>query len=315
MDAKNFYRALDYQGLTFKSNDRKAMATKSLIAELEQLHDEARSSDKAVASKYPLTFSFQDANVFRDITRLVFSYVEKQNGFSSSDRGKIRMFVRIFIPLFFHIDDVVPEGVALESDEAEDESGEDDDESHSINTEDSGETGSGGRSVSPATTPSASTSHATPTTRRRSGRHRADEAESRLLRDVLKRSKNASSVDDAESTQENGTQSPSTVRAQSASQAPEDEAEHPSGTENEEGAAKSEEPESAADEEEEAPPSPAKKATAVPEPDQGKQEKGNRLFAAAAAATAPGLHKRTVYSFFCNNAFYCFFRLYQVRSA
>ncbi|ORY91047.1 hypothetical protein BCR43DRAFT_463715 [Syncephalastrum racemosum] len=311
MDAKNFYRALDYQGLTFKSNDRKAMATKSLIAELETLHDEYRSQDKALVSKYPLTFSFQDANVFRDITRLVFSYVEKQNGFSSNDRGKIRMFVRIFIPLFFHIDDVVPEGVALESDEAEDESGEDDDENHSLNTEDSGETGSGERSVSPATTPSATSS--AHTTRRRSGRHRADEVDSRLLRDVLKRSKGASSADDADSTQENGTLSPSMARAQSNSQAPEDEAENRSGNDNEEGtAAKSEEPESVADEEEETLRSPAKKAATISESEDSKQEKGNRLFAAAAAATAPGLHKRTMYSFFCNNAFYCFFRLYQL---
>ncbi|KAI9322472.1 hypothetical protein BX666DRAFT_2017097 [Dichotomocladium elegans] len=274
MDAKNFYRSLDYQGLTFKSNDRKAMAVKSLVSEIESLHEEAKTGQKNPKKPaYPLLFTFEDPEVFKDITRLIFSYIEKQNGFSSNDRSKIRTFVRIFIALFFHVDDVVPEGMNIESDDGEDQTSEEEDENHSVMTEES----DADMSRSPrerSRSPSAGV-------RRRSGRSRTEEADTSvdLLRDVLTKNK-STHTDDNDTV--NSDDTPSASRDLSVTPAPEDD-----------------------DEEENL-------SNAEEKPIKTEKQEGNRLFAAAAAATAPNVHKRTAYSFFCNTPFYCFFRLYQL---
>ncbi|KAI9498981.1 hypothetical protein BDB00DRAFT_867052 [Zychaea mexicana] len=372
MDAKNFYRALDYQGMTFKSNDRKAIAAKALVNEIENLHDEAREGEKGnIRDLYPLRFTFDDKQVFKDVTRLIFSFIEKQNGFSSSDRSKIRTFVNIFIPLFFHVDDVVPEGFAVLSEDEEDLTADEDDEGQSINTEDSDVDADGSsrsprdrRSRSPSGTPAAAAAVGT-TTRRRNGRNRTDDADpsADLLRDVLTKNNKSTPADDNDSSFD---KSPSALRDLSATPAPEDDTE---GEEPESAAAaatannnirdgsyedkpiKTEEQSSADERESSAAvaatanageglssspqpmdvddqPSNAGDATtggsqAVEDDDRSTKSnnnnnnysnhpEGNRLFAAAAAATAPGLHKRTVYSFFCNTPFYSFFRLYQM---
>ncbi|KAF1800657.1 hypothetical protein FB192DRAFT_1327944 [Mucor lusitanicus] len=233
LDAKNFYRALDYQGITFKSNDRKAMAPKALVSEIENLqHDKKMKEggcDKAVHSKesYQFKFAFNDNGIFKDVTRVIYSFIDRQTGYTSSDREKIRTFIQTFIPLCFQLDDVVPEGMSLYADEAEeDDLAEDDDDNNSTNTEES-------ESQSPS--------------RRRSGRsrnHHEDEHTMDLLRDVLTKNQNA--------LDESGLTAPS---------------EEPS---------------------------------------------GHKLLAAAAAAIAPGVTKRILYSFFCNTTFYCFFRLYEM---
>lgn len=345
MDAKNFYRALDYQGLTFKSNDRKAMAVKSLVAEIETLHEESRAQEVGKGSnkntQYPLLFSFDDPEIFKDITRIIFSYIEKQNGFSSNDRAKIRTFVRIFIPLFFHVDDVVPEGLNVESDEGDEHSMDEEDESHSVNTDYSeAELGRSPRDRSRS--PSAGV-------RRRNGRHRADEADGSadLLRDVLTKNSKQTTGDDNDTVNsyETGTKSPLASRDLSETPVPEDnddadveendnmDVDMDVDVTNDSGDPYANGDEERSIKKEDISGDEQTKFTSDMDADNGATidsnhntdrsrspsnaaesdgQEGNRLFAAAAAATAPGMHKRTVYSFFCNTAFYCFFRLYQV---
>ncbi|KAI9255096.1 hypothetical protein BDA99DRAFT_485496 [Phascolomyces articulosus] len=353
-DAKNFYRALDYQGTSFKSNDRKGIAQKALVLEIENLHDDFRENEVDIKDKdaYPLQYIFPDQDVFRDVTRLIFSYIEKQNGFSSNDRRKIRNFINVFIPLFFHVGDVIPEGYSIESEDEEDASADEDDEGHSINTEDSDADMDNIRSPRNRRSRSPST---TPTTRRRNGRSRTDDhndTSADLLRGVLtKKNKNPTSADDGEAFDK----SPSAQRDTSTTPAPEEgedfeadtnqrdesyddskpiKTEDPSSADEREnmngGAASSSSPQDMSADEK---PNNAIDATNGVECDEKEEQasvtgtatagttksnndvqnpEGNHLFAAAAAATAPNMNKRTSYSFFCNNAFYTFFRLYQL---
>ncbi|KAI9485323.1 MAG: hypothetical protein EXX96DRAFT_475954 [Benjaminiella poitrasii] len=175
LDAKNYYKALDYQGITFKSNDRKAMAPKALVSEIEGLrHDKKskESSTKAIVSTVPFQFKFEmgDPNILKDITRIVFSFIDRQSGYTSSDREKIRTFIQTFLPLCFQVDTVLPEGIHYETEEEVEEEEEEDD-MHSTNTEES-ESDIG---RSPRKSP-----------RRRSGRrNHEDEHTMDLLRDVL----------------------------------------------------------------------------------------------------------------------------------
>lgn len=281
MDAKNFYRALDYQGITFKSNDRKAMAPKALVGEIETLHHEKKikRGEKYVHTKesFQYQFTFKDPEVFKDVTRVIYSFIDRQSGYSSSDREKIRTFIQTFIPLCFQVEDVVPEGMSHYMDEVEeDDLAEDDDDNHSTNTEES-ESDVGRsprkRSMSPS--------------RRRSGRssrnHHEDEHTMDLLRDVLTKNQNALDV--------NGDRSRSPSISNDAQ-------------------VKSEENDGEILTDEVI--STLTEGLISPSPQHQEEALGDRLFAAAAAAIAPDVKKRVLYSFFCNTTFYCFFRHYEV---
>lgn len=86
-DSKNFYKSLDYQGNTFKSNDRKSLSVKAMMAEVEQ-HKQFK-------------FEPSDCTVIKDMVRLVLFYLRRQNGFTKRDKRKIRSFLCTFIPNFF----------------------------------------------------------------------------------------------------------------------------------------------------------------------------------------------------------------------
>lgn len=289
LDAKNFYRALDYQGITFKSNDRKAMAPKALVSEIENLQHDKKMKEggcnKAVHSKesYQFKFAFNNNGIFKDVTRVIYSFIDRQTGYTSSDREKIRTFIQTFIPLCFQLDDVVPEGMSHYADEVEeDDLAEDDDDNNSTNTEESESDVARSprkRSQSPS--------------RRRSGRsrnHHEDEHTMDLLRDVLTKNQNA--LDESSLTVRSRSRSPSAPLEEVAVVKTEldttvistltDEADNTAAATTDSPMRINEEP------------------------------SGDKLFAAAAAAIAPGVKKRILYSFFCNTTFYCFFRLYEM---
>ncbi|EIE76470.1 hypothetical protein RO3G_01174 [Rhizopus delemar RA 99-880] len=100
LDAKNFYRALDYQGITFKSNDRKAMAPKALVSEIEHMLQQQK---KKKVQGHQFKYDLADQDVFKDVTRVIYSFIDRQTGYSNSDRERVRFFIQTFIPLCFHV--------------------------------------------------------------------------------------------------------------------------------------------------------------------------------------------------------------------
>lgn len=127
IDEKNYYKSFDYQGLTFKSAERKTLTTRYLLNEIEKIyqHDEdteeldknrRRTEPKKKASTFMetmpgtlgLTFVFDDSGLFKDISLLIFSYMEHQNGFGKTDRDKVQHFIETLIPSFFITDNVIP---------------------------------------------------------------------------------------------------------------------------------------------------------------------------------------------------------------
>ncbi|CAO3644942.1 unnamed protein product [Cunninghamella echinulata] len=124
MDEKNYYKSLDYQGLTFKSSERKTVTNRYLINEIESLyrHEEEEedmnekgrsTTDNREKSILPLKsktttphLSYQisdDAEIIDDIFFLVCSYMEHQNGYSSNDKERVQSFFKSFIPTFFNV--------------------------------------------------------------------------------------------------------------------------------------------------------------------------------------------------------------------
>ena len=132
VDAKNFYKALDHQGITFKQNDKKYITAKSFVLEIENAKAaQLRKRDGASNSKvgggagssrgssgsppsaaagspstrplgYQLQYQFEDVGVLHDAVKLVFSYLDHSpQQFGPQERRAIEKFLRSFIPVLF----------------------------------------------------------------------------------------------------------------------------------------------------------------------------------------------------------------------
>ncbi|TPX67159.1 hypothetical protein CcCBS67573_g07586 [Chytriomyces confervae] len=131
IDAKNYYKALDHQGITFKVTDRKALSSKTLLTEIETLYREQRERrrtalpQRATPSAYyafvsnsklgpgPLTstafsrhqmdFTLGDGigSVFRDARRLVLMHVGTTTTVSQGEEDRFGDFFNNFLKRFF----------------------------------------------------------------------------------------------------------------------------------------------------------------------------------------------------------------------
>lgn len=119
LEANNYYKALDHQGVTFKTSDKKAMTSKALVEEIENIrmaqprvHLLVKGS-RLISDGYSrvppqFLFDFPDKVVFRDISRLIVSFLERQEVYSPTDCERLRTFLESFIPLLFDIQDASP---------------------------------------------------------------------------------------------------------------------------------------------------------------------------------------------------------------
>ncbi|CCF52944.1 hypothetical protein NDA11_000980 [Ustilago hordei] len=106
VDARNYYKSLDHQGVNFKASDKKAITAKALIAEIEarKLQQQQRrlSMDPTLPRPKPrhqLVYVMDDMHVLTDVLKLAFSYLDRATGsYSSNDRERIEAFLRSFVP-------------------------------------------------------------------------------------------------------------------------------------------------------------------------------------------------------------------------
>ncbi|KAI9014417.1 hypothetical protein CLU79DRAFT_767523 [Phycomyces nitens] len=148
VEAKNYWKSLDYQGITFKSSDRKAITAKALVAEIESLRKDQRQgktlhSDSTrvlmTGRQGPqIACTFKDKTLFKDISRLVFSFLERQSIYNAAECDQVRAFIETFVPLFFDVTDVVPDAADIEEeDEGMEDVEDEEDESRSMQSYDS----------------------------------------------------------------------------------------------------------------------------------------------------------------------------------
>ncbi|KAJ2846753.1 hypothetical protein GGI22_006163, partial [Coemansia erecta] len=116
-DAKNYYRALDHQGLTFKSADRKNISPKHLITEIETRRREqqnlmpedvtttstgysaegVRRQNRKVASalrhRYQLEYRLSEPTVIADVINAILAHVGRQNSqFAPAEKEVMEKF-------------------------------------------------------------------------------------------------------------------------------------------------------------------------------------------------------------------------------
>lgn len=116
VDAKNFYKSLDHQGISFKANDKKNITSKHFMAHIEGLkakEEEKRAKALSEGDNQParlrhslgpldpeLVYSFDDTSVLHDSLKMIYSFLDhSQATYSPQERRSIEKFLRSFIPL------------------------------------------------------------------------------------------------------------------------------------------------------------------------------------------------------------------------
>ena len=105
VEAKNYWKSLDYQGITFKLTDRKAMMTRALVSQAEQARQQHALDD---TNKPHFSYAFKDIAVFKDVSRLVYFYLDRQPVYNPEDCQSMRVFMNDMITQFFDLSDVEP---------------------------------------------------------------------------------------------------------------------------------------------------------------------------------------------------------------
>ena len=105
VDARNFYKALDHQGVNFKSTDKKTITTKALVNEIESLVATQQQrrltldpSLPRLAPRYQLSFAMNDPHVLADVLRLVAHYLDRPSApFQPHDRARVRQVIKAML--------------------------------------------------------------------------------------------------------------------------------------------------------------------------------------------------------------------------
>ncbi|KAI6153808.1 hypothetical protein BKA82DRAFT_14535 [Pisolithus tinctorius] len=106
VDAKNFYKSLDHQGIVFKTNDKRCITAKHFVGNIEtikaeQMQKRERERQRpsfAAGSSWAPTGIRPESDI--DILRLVYSFLDHSHAhYSAQERRLIAGFLRSFVPL------------------------------------------------------------------------------------------------------------------------------------------------------------------------------------------------------------------------
>ncbi|KZT74953.1 hypothetical protein DAEQUDRAFT_720143 [Daedalea quercina L-15889] len=110
VDAKNFYKALDHQGMSFKANDKKNITAKHFVQDIESIkaaQEKTRQSEAGPSwvrgSLGPqFDYDFGDICVLQDCLKLLFCFLDHSStSYSVAERRSVERFLRAFVPVLF----------------------------------------------------------------------------------------------------------------------------------------------------------------------------------------------------------------------
>ncbi|KAK4516705.1 Global transcription regulator sge1 [Mucor velutinosus] len=181
IESKNYYKALDYQGVIFKTNDKKNMSIKQLVNEIEAIHH-----DQTETQEPQLKYQLKNKKVFKDVTRVLYSYFERQTTYGHEDCAVMKAFIEMFLPVFFDVPDVLPEKEPSQDIMLDDEDEDVDDDVDGDDADDDDEDNDTQHSYDSSTDSRSTKRGYTRRNGRRSPRHKPnDEDHQKLLKDVL----------------------------------------------------------------------------------------------------------------------------------
>lgn len=101
---KNYYKALDHQGIDFKTADRKTLTLRSLVGEVQTIKDERKRAGSTSTAAPHLSISFADAGILKDLLGLIDVSITSGASFSGVDKKSLSRFFSTFIPEFLKLD-------------------------------------------------------------------------------------------------------------------------------------------------------------------------------------------------------------------
>lgn len=111
VDARNYYKSLDHQGVNFKTSDKKAITSKALVAEIETRRIQQLQRRLAVDATLPrprinhqLTYKMDDIGVLVDVIKLAFSFLDRA-AYNKADCDRIEGLLRNFVPKLLGLDE------------------------------------------------------------------------------------------------------------------------------------------------------------------------------------------------------------------
>ena len=113
VDARNYQKSLDHQGITFKTADKKAISTKAFVSQIEAARDEQMAKRASLIDplfartrpRHHLEFLVEDVSTLQDSLKLTLSFLDRTTQqISSLERKKIESMLRGFVPTFFMVD-------------------------------------------------------------------------------------------------------------------------------------------------------------------------------------------------------------------
>lgn len=112
VDARNYYKSLDHQGVNFKAADKKAITAKAFVAEVEtrrtQQQQRRLAADPSLPRPRPnhqLVYGLDDMQVLTDVLKLAFSFLDRA-AYSKADCDRIESLLRTFVPKLLDLDQV-----------------------------------------------------------------------------------------------------------------------------------------------------------------------------------------------------------------
>ncbi|KAG5651812.1 hypothetical protein H0H81_007335 [Sphagnurus paluster] len=115
VDARNYIKSLDHQGIYFKAADKKAITIKAFVNQIEAAREEQMAKRASLIDplfartrpRHQLEFVVDDVTVLQDVLKLTFSFLDRtQAQINFAERKRIEGFLRTFVPLFFMLDTV-----------------------------------------------------------------------------------------------------------------------------------------------------------------------------------------------------------------
>ena len=106
VDARNYWKALDYQSLQLKANDKRTLTNKHFITEIEMTKREQIIRAAAVTEatglpRFQLKFAVPDRRAVFDTLKMCLSYVERTNTLALTEKDKVDALLRtVFAAVF-----------------------------------------------------------------------------------------------------------------------------------------------------------------------------------------------------------------------
>lgn len=113
VDARNYYKSLDHQGINFRSYDKKQTTSKFLLNQIEVARDEQRFKRSSLIdplfartrARHQMEFVVEDVEVVRDAVKVVCSYLDRTGEkVGVGERKKVEGFLRNWVPVFLMMD-------------------------------------------------------------------------------------------------------------------------------------------------------------------------------------------------------------------